>query len=113
MMNMKKAVLLGVLLTAGAGHAFAAQDTVSKMNYVCDNNNVLEVVYINTAAGNAYAIINQVDEMIPMKIMKMGSGANYEAINKNYTYKLYTKGKTANLVEENDNPVFSNCTAAN
>ncbi|MDI8746457.1 hypothetical protein MJM83_34680, partial [Salmonella enterica subsp. enterica serovar Montevideo] len=41
-------------------------------------------------------------EMIPMRLMKMASGANYEAIDKNYTYKLYTKGKTAELVEGDD-----------
>ncbi len=42
----------------------------------------MEVVYINTTAGNSYAVINQMDEMIPMQLMKIASGANYEAINK-------------------------------
>lgn len=44
-----------------------------------------------------------------MKLMKMASGANYEAISQDYTYKLYTKGNTADLVEDNDKPVLSNC----
>ncbi|EAS9441214.1 lysozyme inhibitor, partial [Salmonella enterica] len=35
------------------------------------------------------------------------------AIDKNYTYKLYTKGKTAELVEGDDKPVLSNCSLAN
>ncbi|EPU3860487.1 TPA: lysozyme inhibitor, partial [Escherichia coli] len=52
------------------------------------------------------------DEMIPMQLMKIASGANYEAINKNYSYKLYTKGKKADLVEGNDRPVLSNCSSA-
>ncbi|HHE4879563.1 TPA: MliC family protein, partial [Morganella morganii] len=56
-------------------------------------------------------IINQMNEMIPMKIMKMASGANYEAMNKNYTYKLYTKGNNANLVEGNDKAVLTDCNA--
>ncbi|HCZ5349533.1 c-type lysozyme inhibitor [Salmonella enterica] len=91
----------------------AAPNDVSKTKYACNENKTLEVVYINTKEGNSYAIINQMDEMIPMKLMKMASGANYEAINENYTYKLYTKGKTANLVEGNDQPVISNCTTEN
>lgn len=49
----------------------------------------MEVIYVNTEAGNAYAIINQINEMIPMRRMKMASGANDKAMNKNYTYKLY------------------------
>ncbi|NOH09945.1 c-type lysozyme inhibitor [Escherichia coli] len=85
---------------------------ISKTAYVCNGNKTMEVVYINTTAGNSYAVINQMDEMIPMQLMKMASGANYEAINKRYSYKLYTKGKKANLVEGNDNPVLSNCSSA-
>lgn len=49
------------------------------------------------------------NEMIPMQQMKMASGANYEAIDKNYTYKLYTKGNNADLVEQDDKPILSNC----
>ncbi|MCD3179874.1 lysozyme [Salmonella enterica subsp. enterica serovar Enteritidis] len=49
----------------------------------------MEVIYVNTEAGNAYAIISQVNEMIPMRLMKMASGANYEAIDKNYTYNWW------------------------
>ncbi|NBN61950.1 c-type lysozyme inhibitor [Proteus sp. G2639] len=83
-------------------------DEITKISYVCENNKVMEVIYVNTAK-DSYAIINQMDEMIPMKIMKMASGANYEAINKNYTYKLYTKGDNADLVEGKDKPVLSGC----
>lgn len=60
-------------------------------------------------AESSYAVITQMNEMIPMEIMKMASGANYQAINKDYTYKLYTKGEYADLVEGNDNPVLSSC----
>lgn len=85
-------------------------DEITKISYVCENNKVMDVIYINTAK-DSYAIINQMDEMIPMKIMKMASGANYEAMNKNYTYKLYTKGDNAELVEGKDIPVLSACKA--
>ncbi|GAB0628410.1 hypothetical protein DZ11F45_33810 [Escherichia coli] len=37
--------------------------------YVCDGNKTMEVVYINTTAGNSYAVINQMDEMIPMQLV--------------------------------------------
>jgi membrane-bound inhibitor of C-type lysozyme len=87
--------------------ASAATQEISKKAYVCDGNKTMEVVYINTTAGNSYAVINQMDEMIPMQLMKMASGANYEAIN-----KKYTKGKKAYLVEGNDRPVLSNCSSA-
>ncbi|MBI6544466.1 c-type lysozyme inhibitor [Proteus vulgaris] len=85
-------------------------DEITKVSYACENNQIMEVIYINTAK-DSYAIINQMDEMIPMKIMKMASGANYEAMNKNYTYKLYTKGDNADLVEGKDKPVLSGCKA--
>lgn len=86
-------------------------DEITKISYVCENNKVMEVIYVNTAK-DSYAIINQMDEMIPMKIMKMASGANYEAMNKNYTYKLYTKGDNADLVEGKYKPVLSGCKAS-
>ncbi len=51
-------------------------------------------LHVNTEAGNAYAIISQVNEMIDA-VNEMASGQNYEAMNKNYTYKLYTKRQNA------------------
>lgn len=82
-----------------AAPAFAApSDSINGVNYACAGNEVLRVVYVNTAAGNSYAILMQQDEMIPMKLMKSASGANYKAISKDYTYQLWTKGKNADLV---------------
>ncbi|EIE6663390.1 TPA: c-type lysozyme inhibitor [Escherichia coli] len=103
---------LALMLSGTCITASAATQEISKIAYVCDENKIMEVVYINTTAGNSYAVINQMDEMIPMQLMKMASGANYEAINKNYSYKLYTKGKNADLVDGNDKPVFRNCSVA-
>lgn len=93
--------------------SIAASQEISKSIYACNDNQVMEVIYVNTEAGSTYAIINQVNEMIPMRLMKMASGANYEAMDKNYTYKLYTKGKTAELVEGDDKPILSDCYLAN
>ncbi len=103
--------VLALILVSNSMVSSAATKEISKTAYVCNGNKTMEVVYINTTAGNSYAVINQMDEMIPMQLMKMASGANYEAINKRYSYKLYTKGKKANLVEGNDNPVLSNCSS--
>lgn len=111
---MKKysSAVLALILTSTCMTASAATQEISKKAYVCDGNKTMEVVYINTTAGNSYAVINQMDEMIPMQLMKIASGVNYEAINKNYSYKLYTKEKKADLVEGNDRPVLSNCSSA-
>ncbi|WP_435351686.1 c-type lysozyme inhibitor [Morganella morganii] len=99
---------LGILFS---GFSTAAEgDEITKVSYACENNQTMEVIYVNTEK-DSYAIINQMNEMIPMKIMKMASGANYEAMNKNYTYKLYTKGNNANLFEGNDKAVLTDCNA--
>lgn len=106
-----KSVFLAVGILSSSFVMADNADEITKISYVCENNKVMEVIYVNTAK-DSYAIINQMDEMIPMKIMKMASGANYEAMNKNYTYKLYTKGYNADLVEGKDKPVLSGCKAS-
>ncbi|SMB87453.1 Membrane-bound lysozyme-inhibitor of c-type lysozyme [Pasteurella testudinis DSM 23072] len=83
---------------------------IEKWVYACRDNKVLEVVYVNSAEQN-YAVISQMGELIPMEIIPMASGANYQAINPDYSYKLYTKGNTADLVESDDKPVLSGCVA--
>ena len=110
-MNFKKAILATLAtatLSVAAFNAQAAGKEVNKVIYSCDNSKTLQVVYINSGK-NSYAVINQMDEMVPMKLMRSASGANYKAISSDYTYKLYTKGKNAELVEGNDKPVLSNC----
>ncbi len=44
--------------------SIAATQEISKSIYTCNDNRVMEVIYVNTEAGNAYAIISQVNEMI-------------------------------------------------
>ncbi|EAS3780247.1 c-type lysozyme inhibitor [Salmonella enterica] len=112
-MKLKLLTLLFLFIIPGISVSASAAEEVAKTIYSCNDNKTMEVVYINTTGGNSYAIINQVNEMIPMRLMKMASGANYEAISLDYTYKLYTKGKTADLVEGDDKPVLSNCLSDN
>lgn len=110
MKSLFKSVVLSVGILSSSFVLADNKEEITKVSYACENNQMMEVIYVNTEK-DSYAIINQMDEMIPMKIMKMASGANYEAINKNYTYKLYTKGNNADLVEGNDKPVISGCKA--
>lgn len=101
---------LAALIPAAA--MAADSDKISQVKYVCAENEVLDVVYINTAAGGAYAILSQAEELIPMEITPAASGANYKAIDPDYTYQLLTKGDSASLVEADDKPVLSDCMAA-
>lgn len=111
-MNLVSRALSAILLSSVVTLPAMAGD-VNKTIYVCDQNQKMEVVYINTDTGDSYAVIHPNDEMLPMELMKMASGANYKTMDKNYTYKLYTKGEAADLVEGDDKPVMSNCKAAN
>ncbi|MGV6988247.1 MliC family protein [Testudinibacter sp. P80/BLE/0925] len=97
---------------SGAKNTPAAQSPQSdsaiyKQRYSCKDNKVLEVVYMNAPDVN-YAVINQGGEMIPMNIMPMASGANYASIDQHHAYKLYTKGNSA-FLEQDDKPVLSDC----
>lgn len=39
--------------------SIAASQEISKSIYTCNDNQVMEVIYVNTEAGNAYAIISR------------------------------------------------------
>lgn len=52
--------------------SIAASQEISKSIYTCNDNRVMEVIYVNTEAGNAYAIISQVNEMIPDAVNENG-----------------------------------------
>ncbi|MGX2948786.1 c-type lysozyme inhibitor [Frederiksenia canicola] len=94
-------------LTANATMQNSTNQDVTKVIYACENNQTLEVVYVN-GVKNTYAIISQVDEMIPMELVKTASGEHYKAINPNYTYELSTKGNQASLFGDGK-AIISNC----
>lgn len=105
-----------VLSLAGVAHANTSGDDIRQVKYACAGNEVLDTVFINTKAGNSFAIITQANELIPMAITPMASGASYVPIDADYTYRLDTKGDTATLVTVDggkDTVVLSDCTAAN
>lgn len=84
-------------LIATAGAAAAGGDMITHEIFGCDTKENLHVVIVQTAGGNGYAVINQMDELIPMEQMRSGSGMQFKAIDKNYTYELAVKGEEATL----------------
>lgn len=81
--------------------AVADETTVESINYACADNEILRVVYVNGADGKGFAIVQQMDDMIPMAQEVSASGAIYTAINPDYTYTLLTKGEEATLEDDN------------
>lgn len=86
----------------------SSNDELTKVVYGCKGKQNLDVIYINTSKGS-YAVISQVDELIPMELTKGASGANYKPINPDYKYELQTKGTSAELLGENDKPILTEC----
>lgn len=93
----------------------ATEDSVIDVQYSCDGDTSMQVVFVNTAAGNGYAIVLEQGRMIPMQIAVSASGARYLSIVPEGRYQLWTKGDTADLVAldgDAETPLRSGCTAA-
>lgn len=106
---MRLPLLCALFLSATPVVAMAAVTTVEVANYACAGNEVMRVVYVNGADGKSFAILQQMDEMIPMAQEVSASGAIYKAISPDYTYTLLTKGKEASLEDDKGNPILSDC----
>lgn len=107
---MQKTLMIAALAALAPTLALAADD-VTSLKYACKDNKILNVVFVNTAE-NSFAIISDMDELIPMKQVTTASGASYEAINPNYTYRLDTKGQEASLsakTEGKEEVVYADC----
>ncbi|WP_144575540.1 MliC family protein [Agrobacterium sp. DE0009] len=96
-------------LGAHVSSAAAGSTTVDAVSYACANNETMRVVYVNGADGKSFAILLQMDEMIPMAEQRAASGAVYKAINRNYTYVLRTDGNNATLSDSRET-LLSGCT---
>lgn len=108
---MTKTTLIAALALAAPVAAMAA-DTVDNTKYACDGNKVLNVVFLNTDAGNSYAVIHDMDELIPMKQVVTASGASYEPVSPDYKYRLDTDGDNASLsatTEGKEEILYANC----
>lgn len=107
---MKTVAIALAALTITSGAALAGTGTtLTHVAYACDNDEQLQVVYVNDAKGDSFAIISQMDELIPMKQQVSGSGASYKAISPDYSYVLDTKGAEATLYEKNGDAKIMSC----
>lgn len=89
------------------------QDTLDDVSYTCEGDSSLQVVFINTASGNSYAIVQDQDRMIPMQVAVSASGARY--LSADGGFQLWTKGDSADLVAldgDAETPLRSGCMAS-
>lgn len=106
---MKRLIALG-LLAASPAFAGSNATTANTVSYACADNEILQVVYVNGADGNNFAIIQQAEEMVALKQAVSGSGVHYTPVSKDYSYELFTKGNTAQL-EDQDGVILADCTS--
>lgn len=90
-----------LLLLAGVAPALAqpapAADEILPVTFTCAGNGALEVVFVNTAGGNSYAVLLDGAELVPMRVAISASGARYVALAQGDGRVLWTKGRTATL----------------
>ncbi|SUO94067.1 MliC family protein [Suttonella ornithocola] len=109
---MKKLFLTGLLMGLSvAAVAAPTNKAISKTVYLCSGNEKLEVVFVQNGKKN-YAVISQMDELIPLAEAKSASGVLYKAVDPNYSYQLFIKGKKAVLSAKNDENILGECTAS-
>lgn len=88
----------------------ATQD-VQKIIYACKENKNFQIVFIN-GEKNAYAVISQMDEVLPLEQTISASGAVFKAMDEGYNYELVTKGDKA-FLNAGDQAIYEECTVAN
>uniref|UniRef100_UPI00132FDF63 MliC family protein n=1 Tax=Klebsiella pneumoniae TaxID=573 RepID=UPI00132FDF63 len=72
-----------------------------------EGGKTLDVVYVGD-----YAVMLQMDELVPLKRAKSASGVRYISARKNYTYELWGKGNDMNLSTHDggkEQTVLSSC----
>lgn len=74
-----------------------ANDDIVRVRYVCAGGETMEVVFLNTAGGNSYAVVLDGGELRPMQIAISASGARYTALSPEDGHELWTKGDEATL----------------
>lgn len=96
-----KSLFSSIVLLALSVPGGAMADEVTHTQYACDDSKTLDVVYIGD-----YAVIQQMDELIPMKRAVSGSGM------RDYIYELWGKGSNMNLSTydgKKNEDILSNC----
>lgn len=92
----------------------APEDTLLRFHYTCDGGQGFDAVFVNTAAGNGYAIVGLDGALIPMEVAISASGARYLSIAEDGPrYQFWTKGMDATLSTlegEAETPLMADCT---
>ncbi|WP_112873429.1 MliC family protein [Paracoccus endophyticus] len=89
----------------------AAQDDILAVRFTCADGQWLDVVFLNTAAGNSYAVVRTGDDLVPMQVAISASGARYTALSPGDDRVFWTKGDTATLYAgpEGDKVLMADC----
>ncbi len=92
--------LATALLALGA--PASAQDAPPALaaTYVCDGGAVLQVAYLNPAAGPSLAVIGWAGKLVPMQAGPTGSGVRYVTLGDGEPLAWHTKGPDAFLARD-------------
>ncbi|MDZ0837631.1 MliC family protein, partial [Klebsiella pneumoniae] len=75
---MKKTFALAAMMAAIAPNLASAADEMIQTKYACEGGKTLDVVYVGD-----YAVMLQMDELVPLKRAKSASGVRYISASKN------------------------------
>ncbi|CCG19737.1 putative exported protein [Taylorella asinigenitalis 14/45] len=114
--------LVTLALTAGCASQATTEKTMKEVQmtpteelqkyiYLCENSKTMQVIYVNTDK-QSYALITEMNEIIPLINVPSGSGAIYEAMGTNYDYQLLTKGEEASL-QSGNKAILKDCKISN
>ena len=89
----------------------AARDDILAVRFTCADGQRLDVVFLNTAAGNSYAVVRMGDDLVPMQVAISASGARYTALSPDDGRVFWTKGDTATLYAgpDGDKVLMADC----
>ncbi|MBW6047752.1 lysozyme [Klebsiella pneumoniae] len=85
----------------------APQEQATHTKYACEDGKTLDIVYVGD-----YAVIKQMDELIPMRLSVSASGMRYLSISKDYSYELWGKQNDMNLSDNSngkEQTILSGC----
>lgn len=83
--------------TPAASEEANTQQNIREVNYLCERNVELPVVFINQPDGQSSAVALIEGKLITMRQGISASGARYIAIDEQMSYRLHIKGNEAVL----------------
>ena len=96
-------------LLCGLPAAAFAQGDMQTVSYACANDASFQVAFINTGE-DSFAVMQNGQDLVPMKIALSGSGARY--LSEDGGLELWTKGPeaTVSAFGETEAVLFDDCT---